>query len=178
MVDQRQEDQTYKGLVLSSNGGELPPGSSPVFHNVDIAADGSVIRRPGSNLVSTTEVGNAGGAWSQVVKTKRGTEYMVTVTQDRITITLCIEVGGTAFSQVTLVKNNVWKRPLTDVSFVTLAAPFDRLLILTSNHPPVQLSFLERRLSFTCNNAAAQLISAPTVASDSKMWREDRKSVV
>ena len=172
MVDQRQEDQTYKGLVLSSNGGELPPGSSPVFHNVDIAADGSVIRRPGSNLVSTTEVGNAGGAWSQVVKTKRGTEYMVTVTQDRITITLCIEVGGTAFSQVTLVKSNVWKRPLTDVSFVTLAAPFDRLLILTSNHPPVQLSFLERRLSFTCTNSAAQIISAPTVASDSKMWRD------
>ena len=39
MADQRQEDQTYKGLVLSSNGGELPLGSSPVFHNVDIAAD-------------------------------------------------------------------------------------------------------------------------------------------
>ena len=172
MADQRQEDQTYKGLVLSSNGGELPPGSSPTFHNVDIAADGSVIRRPGSNLVITTEVGNSGGAWSQVVKTKRGTEYMVTVTQSRITITLCIEVGGTAFSQVTLVKSNVWKRTLTDVSFVTLAAPFDRLLILTSNHPPVQLSFLERAIPFTCTNATTQAITAPSVASDSKMWRD------
>ena len=172
MADPRQQDQTFKGLVLAANGGELPPGASPVFHNCDISADGSVIRRPGSNLVYNLEGGNIGGAWSQVVKTKRGTEYIVVVTQTRITIILCIEFGGTAFSQVILVKNNVWKRTLTDVNFVTLAAPYDRLLILTGNHPPVQLSFLERAASFTCTSLTLQTLTSPTVASDSKMWRD------
>ena len=172
MADPRQQDQTFKGLVLAANGGELPPGASPVFHNCDISADGSVIRRPGSNLVYNLEGGNTGGAWSQVVKTKRGTEYIVVVTQTRITIILCIEFGGTAFSQVILVKNNVWKRTLTDVNFVTLAAPYDRLLILTGNHPPIQLSFLERAASFTCTSLALQTLTSPTVASDSKMWRD------
>lgn len=158
--------------MLAANGGELPPGASPVFHNCDISADGSVIRRPGSNLVYNLEGGNTGGAWSQVVKTRRGTEYIVVVTQTRITIILCIEFGGTAFSQVILVKNNVWKRTLTDVNFVTLAAPYDRLLILTSNHPPIQLSFLERAASFTCTSLGLQTLTSPTVASDSKMWRD------
>ena len=169
MADPRQQDQTFKGLILAANGGELPPGSSPAFHNCDIAADGSVIRRPGSNLVYNVEVNNTGGSWSQVMKTKRGTEYIVIVTQARITIILCIELGGTAFAQVIVSKVNVWKRPLTDVSFVVLAAPYDRLLILTGNHPPVQLSFLERTLNFTCTNATSQTISALSVASDSKM---------
>lgn len=156
--------------MLAANGGELPPGASPVFHNCDISADGSVIRRPGSNLVYNLEGGNLGGAWSQVVKTKRGTEYIVVVTQSRITILLCVEFGGAAFSQVILVKSNVWKRTLTDVNFVTLASPYDRLLILTGNHPPVQLSFLERTLPFTCTNATIQAVSAATNPSDSKMW--------
>lgn len=172
MADARQQDQSFKGLVLAANGGELPPGASPVFHNCDISADGSVIRRPGSNLVYNLEGGNTGGAWSQVVKTKRGTEYIVVVTQTKITIILCIESGGTAYAQVIMVKSNVWKRKLIDVNFVTLAAPYDRLLILTGNHPPVQLSFLERLTSFTCTDATSQILAAPSTSSDSKMWRD------
>lgn len=170
--NQQQRQITFTGLSLSSNGGELPPGGSPVFHNCDIASDGDVIRRPGTNLVSVVDQSVPGSAWSHVVKTKKGTEYLVTVTQLRITIQLISAVNGTAFSRIVLVKTGVFSSVLTDVNFVSLPIPYDRLLILTPNHPPVQLSFLERTMKFTCTNAGTQQLTAPSLSTDSAMWRD------
>jgi hypothetical protein len=172
-----QQQQTppvvFTGLSLSSNGGELPPGASPVFHNCDISPDGDVIRRPGSNYVGEIDLNVTGSAWSSVIKTRKGNEYLVTVSQTRITIHLISEAFGAAFSRVILVKQNVFSRTLTDVNFIVLSAPYDRLLILTPNHPPVQLSFLERTLTFTCTNAGTGAISAPSVTTDSPLWRDN-----
>lgn len=163
----------FTGLSLSSGGGELPPGGSPVFHNCDIAPDGDVVRRPGSNFVINIEENIPGSAWSTVVKTRKGTEYLVTVTQTRIVIQLCRESSGAAFTSLIISKSNIFKRTVTDVNFVLLSAPYDRLLILTENHPPIQLSFLERTLSFTCTNAGTQSITAPSLSTDSKLWNDN-----
>jgi hypothetical protein len=173
MPEQQQDPIVFTGLSLSSGGGELPPGGSPVFHNCDISADGDVVRRPGSNFVYTLAENVTGSSWSQVIKTRKGNEYLVTVTQSNILVTLHRDNDGTAFASLVISKSNIFKRTLTDVSFVVLSAPFDRLLILTANHPPIQLSFLERTLSFTCTNAGTQALSAPSVSSDSKMWNDN-----
>jgi hypothetical protein len=122
--------------------------------------------------VAAIDAGTSGSAWSQTLRTRRGSEYLVTVTQNRISIVLMRDVNGAASPSVTLVKAGVWLRTLTDVSFVTLTAPYDRLLILTNNHPPVQLSFLERILEFTCTNAGTQQITAPVLSTDSPLWND------
>ena len=166
----------FTGLTLSSNGGELPPGASPVFHNCDISADGDVVRRAGSNLVGSIPQFSVGPAWTQVVKTRKGTEYLVVVTTGGISVRIMTDVNATATIAASINKVNVFSRPLTDVNFVLLPAPYDRLLILTGNHPPIQLSFLERTSSFTCTNAVAGTITSPYTSADSKLWRDTSAS--
>lgn len=166
----------FSGLNLTSNGGELPPGASPVFHNCDIAPDGDVVRRPGSNVVANVDASAVGQMWSQVVKTRSGTEYLVVVSQLRITIQAFEDVNGVATLRTSMVKTAVFSRPLVDVNFVLLTAPYDRLLILTDNHPPIQLSFLERTADFTCTQALFGTITAPYTATDSRLWLDDSEA--
>lgn len=172
----QQSTLKFTGLNLTSDGGELSPGASPVFHNCDIAPDGDVVRRPGSNYLGNIVSNATGGSWSHVIKTRRGTEFLVTVTQSGIVIQVLAEDDGTASVTGYLQKLNVFSRTLTDVNFVLLPTPYDRLLVLTNNHPPIQLSFLERTATFTCTNAAAGTITAPFETSDSKLWRGNTTS--
>lgn len=160
----------FKGLSLGSPGGGLDPAYSPVFHNCDISPDGAVIRRGGTNYISDLTSTNRIPAWSHVIKTRRGTEFLVTVSQEKISIQLFVTVNNVPFNLATWTKGGVFKQPLEEVNFVVLSSPFDRLLLLTGNHPPVQLSFLERTLDFTCINAATQRLTANFGGNDSTMW--------
>jgi hypothetical protein len=173
MPVQQETPVVFSGLNLNSKGGGLPVGASPVFHNCDISADGAVIRRAGSTLVGTLEGLSGQRAWSHVVKTRRGSEFFVNVTQSGITVELFVVFEDRPIFIGVWTKTNVFKATLTEVNFTVLSAPFDRLVIFTGNHPPIQLSLLERTLDFTCTNAVNQTVTSPFSSTDSTMWNSN-----
>lgn len=163
---------SFKGLSLLQRGVDNDPSLSPVFHNCAISNDGAVTRRGGTNLVDlVVTLAVSGQVWATTIKTVDGFEYAVIVTQNGIDIILATETVNGPVPITSWVKTNVWKNVITDVHFVALSAPYDRLLICTGSHPPVQLSFLERTLSFTCTSTPNQSLTAPYTATDSTLWR-------
>jgi hypothetical protein len=167
----------FTGLDLSSSVGAVAPDKSPVFHNCEIAPDGAVVRRGGTGLVAT--VSNvASSYWSTSIKTRGGSEYYVNVTQGGISYALVTDGEPYAPTYVAGgLKPNVWTKPLTSVRFIPLTNPFDRVLILTGNHPIVQLSFIERTQAFVCQSTGATSTFVSTSSpSDSKMWLDTTAS--
>lgn len=170
---QQQAPIKFSGLNLTSNGGELPPGASPVFHNCDLSSDGDVVRRGGSNYIDDIEVSGVRTYGSYVIKTRKESEYLVTVSSNRLTIQLIASTDKVARVRLSVTKFNVFKTgvPPTNVSFVQLSAPYDRLLILSSNYPPIQVSFLERTSSFVCTNEVTGTLVSEYNTNDSPLWR-------
>lgn len=180
MVTQRRDPQRsqeaigpytseFSGLNLTSKGGGLPPSAATIMHNCEVAPDGSVVRRGGTNDLRNLPTGS-GRTWSQSVRSKTGLEYVISVSQSGINITLFSSIAqDVPISRVTGNKLNVWSRPLTDVQFLVLSTPYDRIIIFTGNHPPVQVSLLDREVAFTCTVVNQRLVGV-TRPRDSPLW--------
>lgn len=145
---------SFSGLDLSNSGGDIEPSSCTVFQNCDVSTDGAIVRRGGTSLVSLYNfgAGNSAKSWHCSVHTKNGTEYLIIVNDGGIVITQFFDntLNPRDISTSSSVsKANVWTKPLTSCNFVVMSAPYDRVLILTGNHPPVEVSLLERTLDFT-----------------------------
>ncbi|UVD33199.1 tail tubular protein [Plectonema phage Pbo-yong3] len=174
--------RSFGGLNLSNSVGALPVSDSPVFHNCDISEDGAVVRRKGTALVNTYNVNNASGkAWAETIRTKLGSEYFILSNEVGILISLMRddEVVGMPREVAVVAKSNIWTVPPSSMNFIPVNAPYDRLLILTPEHPIVQLSFLERTLTFTCttnNGGGVFTLTAPISVNDTTLWRDTNAS--
>jgi hypothetical protein len=167
----------FTGLDVSLSSGTVEPSSSTVFQNCDVSSDGAIIRRPGTRLFFSLDFGaNPAKTWESTIKTRNGTEYLVIVQDGGIIITRCYTPIGEDVVVIgkSILKASVWTKALTNVNFVLLSAPYDRLLILTGNHPPVELSFLERSMQFTvtAGGGSDKLIDAPFSANDYFGWQD------
>jgi hypothetical protein len=167
----------FSGLDLSNSVGDVNPSASTVFHNCDIASDGSVVRRRGTSQVLGVALNATDRPFNaSTIRTKGGSEYLVYVAGNSIVAALVSDDGLNnaprfgAFAQ----KNNVFTTEPQTVNFVGLTAPYDRLLIMTGDHPIVQMSFLERTITMTCTavNGANATFSAPSSPADSSMWND------
>ena len=165
---------SFGGLDLSNSVGNIPPDKASIFHNCIVSPDGAIVRRKGTQRLFDV-TGNSGASWSTSVRTRGGSEYFVYVAGG-MSIALMEDVAGAApVLKSSISKSNIWTQPLANVRFIPLSAPHDRLLILTGNHPPVQLSFLERTASFTCtaSSGGTSTFLATTSTDDSPMWRDN-----
>lgn len=165
----------FGGLDTSQALGGVDPGASPVFHNCDISPDGAVVRRGGSQIISTLDLLDANpSAFTTSVKTRAGSEYLVLVSNQGIIAGLYqdSQVRAVPVLQASVTKFFLWTKPLTSVSFIPLTAPYDKLLILTPEHPIVQVSFLERTLDMTCTAVAGfnATFTAASSPNDSTLW--------
>jgi hypothetical protein len=161
----------FNGLNFNNKAGGLGPNYSPVFHNCEVATDGTVRRRGGTRIL--TDTASTTRTWSISVKTRRGSEYLVTVNNAGITVTLYLTVNGQLTAFNTFTKTNVFNRALDEVYFLQTSAPYDKLLIFTGNHPIIQLSLIERSLTYTCTNGAAGTLTSPFGAKDAPTWNDN-----
>lgn len=184
MSQQQQEHQgiftgSFSGLDLTSSAGDIEGGACTVFQNCDVSPDGAIVRRGGTATFLQYNYNIEARSWQASVTTKNATEYLVCVNDAGILITQVFDEPSQNAPAVgqTIIKSNVWKQRLNDVNFVLLAAPYDRLLILTDNHPPVELSFLERTLSFNVTASGANFaINAPSTTQDYWGWADTTAS--
>lgn len=185
MPQQPQEHQgiysdRFTGLDLSLSSGTVEPSSSTVFQNCDISDDGAIVRREGTRLLFSLDfVAGVGKSWQTSIKTRNNTEYLVLVQDGGIIITRTFNTTGESSISLgkSILKEGLWTKPLSMVNFVLMSAPYDRLLILTGNHPPVELSFLERTLDFTISTSFPnKLAIAPFSSNDYFGW-QDRSQV-
>lgn len=166
---------SFDGLNLSNSAGDIDPSSCTVFQNCDVSSDGAIIRRGGTSLVSLYNFGAGGVAksWHCSVHTKNGTEYLVVVNDGGIVVTQFFDNTANPrdiSTSSSVSKANVWTKPLTSCNFVVLSAPYDRVLILTGNHPPVEISLLERTLDFTLTVAGSTTAGASYSVTDYFGW--------
>ena len=181
-MQQEQEHQgiytnRFTGLDLSLSSGSVEPSSSTVFQNCDISSDGAIVRRNGTRLLFSLDFGTGvGKSWQTTIKTRNGTEYLVLVQDGGILITRSYTPPADDALTIgkSVLKTGVWTKTLSNVNFVLLSAPYDRLLILTGNHPPVEVSFLERSMQFVVSTAigADKAINAPFSANDYFGWQD------
>lgn len=179
---QEQEHQgiytnSFSGLDLSLSSGAIEPSGSTVFQNCDVSADGAIVRRAGTRVLYSLDfgLGNSAKTWQATVKTRNGTEYLAVVQDGGIVVTRITPDGSDSLSfGKSVLKTGVFKQPLVNVNFVLLAAPYDRLLILTGNHPPIELSFLERTIEFvvTTPTVTDRQIVAPFSSNDYFGWQD------
>lgn len=172
-------NREFGGLSLASSSKSLPPNVSPVFHNCDVSADGAVIRRGGTFSVSTTDLNSTSGVlWVESMKTKTGSEYLVFINDGGITVSLMRDNVSLGYPTIAaeVPKGSIWSVTPSSVCVIPTTAPYDRLLVLTPEHPIVQVSFLERTLSFTCttdNGGGNFTLTAPSSPNDSTLWRDN-----
>ncbi|ABI33179.1 tail protein [Phormidium phage Pf-WMP4] len=172
----------FSGLDISNSVGAIPVSGSPVFHNCDVSDDGAVVRRRGTALVNTYNINNASGrAWSDTIRTKLGSEYFILSNDVGLLISLMRddEAVGMPKEVAVVSKSSIWTVPPSSMCFIPVSAPYDRLLILTPEHPIVQLSFLERTLSFTCttnHGGGVFSFTAPISVNDTTLWRDTNAS--
>lgn len=167
---------SFLGLSTQSPGRSLDPAYSPVFHNCLVNSDGAVVRRRGTNVITTASTPVTPKTWTTSIKLSASIECLVTVRGTQVLIQVFSSVNNILRLLYTFTKSNVWKATLSEVNFVTVTAPFNRVIIFTGNHPPVQISLLFRDLLFTCNNASTQSIVATYSPTDSKMWLDTTPS--
>jgi len=163
-------NQQFGGLDLSKSGAGLASGLSPVFHNCEVDSTGAVTRRGGTNVVSTVAPLANGKVWSGTLKTKRGSEFLISVSSDTLFVELFTTVGNKLVPLYSWNKPVPWLRSLEEVHFLAVSAPYDRLIIFSANHPPIQVSILERTLPFTCINVGLQRVTSPFATTDSPLW--------
>lgn len=99
-------NQQFGGLDLSKSGAGLASGLSPVFHNCEVDSTGAVTRRGGTNVVSTVAPLANGKVWSGTLKTKRGSEFLISVSSDTLFVELFTTVGNK------LVPLYSWNKPV------------------------------------------------------------------
>lgn len=166
---------SFDGLNLSNSAGDIDPSSSTVFQNCDVSSDGAIVRRGGTSLVSLYNFGGGGVAksWHCSVHTKNGTEYLIVVNDGGIVVTQFFDNTANPRDIATsssVSKINVWTKLLTSCNFVVMSAPYDRVLILTGNHPPVEISLLERTLDFNLTVGAFTVAEASYSVNDYFGW--------
>lgn len=188
MNEQPQQEQqgqfssNFKGLDLGMSGKNANPAYASVFHNCDVSPDGSVVRRGGSRSLGVLDLNDTSGFLRvESIKTRGGSEYLIYINRGGFTVALTQDRSDLVqpVTIAAIAKAGVWTTTPTAITAITLTAPYDRMLFLTPEHPPVQLSFIERTLDLTCtanNGVGVFTLTAPTSANDSTLWNDTNTS--
>lgn len=170
--------ERFSGLALDRPTQDVDAEFSTIFQNCEISPEGAVVRRGGTLLINSTSKSSYTeddlNVYSRAITLSTGTTYLVTVSNDGITINRVLYQTDKKVALGTpMNKTQVWSKPLDQVNFVHIKAPYDRLLILTGNHPPVQLSFLERDIDFQASTSGSLLtLTRPFEANDFYGWKD------
>jgi hypothetical protein len=173
----------FTGLDLSKSSGAVDPGMALVMHNCKVDEGGAVTRRGGTALLGVSTFADPfdpavkSSTVATTVRTNLGNSYCVYILgETSIAIQRVVLEPNTdrrQLSNVAIIKSGVFKRPPTKVCFVSLTAPYDRLLIFSENNPPIQVSFLERRTTLTITSVAGSVktLEAPRTSTDAQLWQ-------
>ncbi len=168
----------FRGLDLSNSAKSVGPDKAQVFHNCDVSPDGGVVRRGGTAAVSVLDLGASSTFLAtETLRTKADSNYIIYVTSTGVNATL-VEDRADLNRPAILgqVSKSLWTQAPSSVCFVATTAPYDRLLLLTPEHPIVQLSFLERTVSATCtavNGSDQATFAGPALSvNDTTLWND------